>query len=122
MCLPQREWPHDQFVPGSVGTSGLRWGLHFAGVPTGASSSGCRARRGDAAMVRAWHGHVLNWRMCGPSWGEPEIRDTGGGRIRCVGAHGGVLGVCRLRETEAPERGRHLSGCTGSVARAGRDA
>jgi hypothetical protein len=36
---------------------------------------------------------------------------------------GGEPGVCRILETEAPERGaRHLSGCLGTVARAGRDA
>ena len=32
-------------------------------------------------------------------------------------------GVCLILETEAPERGaRHILGCAGSVARAGRDA
>jgi hypothetical protein len=44
----------------------------------GACSGGCRARRGDVAMDRARHRHVLHRRMCGPSWGEPEVRDRGG--------------------------------------------
>ncbi len=39
---------------------------------------GCR---GDVAMVRAWHSHVLYRRFCGPSWGEPEVRDRGGGGV-----------------------------------------
>ncbi len=49
MCLPRLEWPHDQFVPGSVRTSGYRWGSHRAGVPTGACAGPAAAAVGHGA-------------------------------------------------------------------------